>query len=106
MNSYQPEDSEDEKIKMTDNKTPKLLYAISPGRVLQALMEDMRVTVEHIASRTGIDMNTLTRILNEEEQLTQETADKLALLSVISANTWMMVERNYQQLKQENGNHE
>ncbi len=72
-------------------------YAVSPGETLREVMESLGMTQAELATRTGLTVQTLNRIFNGIQPITYETANKLELVTGVSARMWNNLEAQYRE---------
>ena len=72
-------------------------YAIPPGETLEETMEAMGMTQHEMAERTGLPVQTLNRILKDEQPITCETANKLEYVTPYPASFWNNLEAKYRE---------
>lgn len=75
-------------------------YAVAPGRLVQEYIDSALITQAELAKRLDLSVMSLNRILTGEQTVTRNTAEKLALVTKIDANTWIAMEEEYQERKQ------
>lgn len=75
-------------------------YVVIPGETLQETIEYLNMTQAEFAKRMGMTEQSLARIIRGEQVITQETAQKLELLTGTACEFWMNLETQYQKQKQ------
>lgn len=74
----------------------------SPGEILDEWLEERHMTQREFAERVGKSEKFVSQLINGKASLTPDTAHALALVSKVSANTWLRMEADYRAvLKQE-----
>jgi len=85
---------------MSNKKAKKLYafepdYAVPPGETLHEVMVSLEMTQKELAIRTGLTEQTLIRIFKGEQPISYETANRLELVSGVSASFWNNLEAQY-----------
>lgn len=75
-------------------------YYVIPGETLQETIEYLNMTQAEFAKRMGMTEQSLVRIIKGEQPITQETAQKLELVTGTSSEFWMNLETQYYKQKQ------
>ncbi len=75
-------------------------YAVIPGETLQETIEFLNMTQAEFAKRMGMTEQSLVRIIKGEQVISQDTAQKLELVTGVSCEFWMNLETQYQRQKQ------
>lgn len=70
-------------------------YAVPPGATLKESMGSLGLTQRELADRTGIAVQTLTSILDGQQPIDSETANKLELVTGTPAAIWNNLEAQY-----------
>ena len=73
----------------------KDLIAFHPGQYVEELIEDYNVTQKEFAERLGISEMKLGKLVNGEESISNEIAQKLEKLTNISMKTWLNLQNAY-----------
>ena len=73
----------------------KDLIAFHPGQYVEELIEDYNVTQKEFAERLGISEVTLSKLVDGEESISNEIAQKLEKLTNISMKTWLDLQNAY-----------
>ena len=73
----------------------KDLIAFHPGQYVSQLIEDYNVTQKEFAERLGISEVTLSKLVDGEESISNEIAQKLEKLTNISMKTWLNLQNAY-----------
>ncbi|GMA08935.1 hypothetical protein GCM10025886_20860 [Tetragenococcus halophilus subsp. flandriensis] len=73
----------------------KDLVAFHPGSYVEDIIEDLNITQFEFAERVGTSSKTISKIINGEENISVDLANKLAKLTGISIKTWINLQRNY-----------
>lgn len=74
-------------------------YYVIPGETLQETIEYLNMTQSEFAKRMGMTEQSLVRIIKGEQPITQETAQKLELVTGVSNEFWMNLEAQYHKQK-------
>lgn len=72
-------------------------YAIPPGETLEETMHALGMTQHELAERTGLTVQTLSRIFKGEQPITYETANKLKYVTDYPARFWNNLEAQYRE---------
>ncbi len=75
-------------------------YAVIPGETLQETIEYLNMTQAEFAKRMGMTEQSLVRIIKGEQVISQETAQKLELVTGTACEFWMNLETQYQRQRQ------
>ncbi len=73
----------------------KDLIAFHPGQYVEELIEDYNVTQKEFAERLGISEMKLGKLVNGEESISNDIAEKLANITNISMITWLNLQHVY-----------
>lgn len=73
----------------------KELIAFHPGSYVEDLIEDLNITQKEFAERLGTSSKTVSKIINGEERVSNDIANKLAKLTGISIETWLNLQSAY-----------
>jgi addiction module antidote protein HigA len=73
----------------------KDLIAFHPGQYVEELIEGYNVTQKEFAERLGISEMKLGKLVNGEESISNEIAQKLEKLTNISMKTWLNLQNAY-----------
>lgn len=80
---------------MTINKIYKDIIAFHPGSYVEDIIEGLNITQQEFAQRIGTTPKTISKILNGEENISIDLANKLDKISGISLETWMNLQASY-----------
>lgn len=80
---------------MSKNVEYQDLIAFHPGNYVEEIIEELNITQAEFAERLGTSSKTISKIVNGEEKLSNDTANKLAKLTGISLKTWLNLQMNY-----------
>lgn len=72
-------------------------YAIPPGETLKETMRALGMTQYELSERTGLTVQTLSRIFSGKQPITYETANKLAYVTGYPARFWNNLEAQYRE---------
>lgn len=81
---------------ITENEY-KNLIAFHPGEYVEEIIEDLNITQNEFATRLGTSAKTISKIVNKEESISVDIANKLAKLTGISFETWMNLQMIYEE---------
>lgn len=73
----------------------KDLIAFHPGSYVEDLIEDLNITQKEFAERLGTSSKTVSKIINGEERVSNDIANKLSKLTGISIETWLNLQSAY-----------
>ncbi len=73
----------------------KDLTAFHPGQYVEELIEEYNVTQKEFAERLGISEMKLGKLVNGEESISNDIAEKLANITNISMITWLNLQHVY-----------
>lgn len=73
----------------------KDLIAFHPGSYVEDLIEDLNITQNEFAERLGTSTKTVSKIINGEERISNDIANKLAKLTGVSIKTWLNLQNIY-----------
>ena len=73
----------------------KDLIAFHPGQYVEELIKEYNVTQKEFAERLGISEMKLGKLVNGEESLSNDIAEKLANITNISMKTWLNLQNAY-----------
>lgn len=72
-------------------------YAVAPGETLRDTLESLDMSQKDLAKRTGLTVQTVSRILGGEQPITFETANKLEMVTGVPARMWNKMEMKYRE---------
>ncbi len=71
--------------------------AIHPGETLKDILESANITQEELSCRTGISANTIKEIVEGNNSVSPDFADKLSIVFGMSENFWNNLQKNYEE---------
>lgn len=71
------------------------LIAIHPGQYIGELIEDYNMTQKEFAEEFGVSPKTINKLVNGEESISNDIAQKLEKLTNISMKTWLNLQASY-----------
>lgn len=80
---------------MSKVKEYKDLIAFHPGSYVEDIIEELNITQNEFAERLGTSSKTISKIVNGEEKISDDIANKLSKLTGISLETWLNLQTNY-----------
>lgn len=80
---------------MSNEVMYKDLIAFHPGSYVEEIVEDLNITQNEFAERLGTTSKTVSKLINGEDRISNDTANKLAKLTGISLKTWMNLQNTY-----------
>lgn len=81
---------------MSNEVTYKDLIAFHPGSYVEDIIDELNITQAEFAERLGVSPKTVSKIVNGEEGISTETANKLAKLTGVSVITWLNLQSSYE----------
>jgi len=72
-------------------------YAVAPGETLRDTLESLGMSQKNLAKRTGLTVQTVSRILGGDQPITFETANKLEMVTGVPARMWNKLEMKYRE---------
>ena len=73
----------------------KDLIAFHPGQYIGELIEDYQMTQKEFAEKLGLSPKTINKLVNGEESISNDIAQKLAKFTNISMKTWLNLQNFY-----------
>ncbi|WP_022796811.1 HigA family addiction module antitoxin [Bavariicoccus seileri] len=73
----------------------KDLIAFHPGSYVSDIIDDLNITQSEFAERLGTSSKTISKIINGEESISNDMANKLAKLTGVSIKTWLNLQSSY-----------
>ncbi|MBZ1354259.1 HigA family addiction module antidote protein [Streptococcus sp. LPB0406] len=73
----------------------KDLVAFHPGQYIGELIEDYQMTQKEFAEKLGLSPKAISKLVNGEESITNDIAQKLAEFTNISMKTWQNLQNFY-----------
>lgn len=81
---------------MTKNiKTYQDIIAFHPGSYVEDIIDDLNISQKEFAERLGVSAKTISKIVNAEESISKDTANKLAKLTGVSLETWINLQNAF-----------
>ena len=71
------------------------LIAFHPGQYIGELIEDYTMTQKEFAEKLGLSPKTISKLVNGEESISNDLAQKLEKLTNISMKTWLNLQASY-----------
>lgn len=71
------------------------IIAYHPGTYVEDIVDDLNITQAEFAKRLSTSPKTISKIINGEDRITSELANKLAKLTGISIKTWLNLQASY-----------
>ena len=71
------------------------LIAFHPGQYIGELIEDYQMTQKEFAEKLGLSPKTVSKLVNGEESISNDLAQKLEKLTNISMKTWLNLQASY-----------
>lgn len=69
--------------------------AFHPGSYVEDVIDELNLTQAEFAKQLGIPTKTVTNIINGEDNISNDIANRLEKLTGISAKTWINLQTNY-----------
>lgn len=73
----------------------KDLVAFHPGQYIGELIEDYQISQKEFAEKLGLSPKTISKLVNGEESISNDLAQKLEKLTNISMKTWLNLQASY-----------
>ncbi len=73
--------------------------AIHPGETLKDILESANMTPEELSCRTGIPVYTIMEIVEGNNSVSTDFADKFSIVFGMSENFWNNLQNNYEKIK-------
>lgn len=73
----------------------KDLIAFHPGSYVEDIIDDLNITQNEFADRLGTSSKTVSKIVNGEERISKDIANKLSKLTGVDVKTWLTLQANY-----------
>lgn len=80
---------------MSNEVVYKELIAFHPGSYIEDIVEELNITQEEFAERLDTSSKTVSKLINGEERVSNDIANKLAKLTGISIETWINLQVAY-----------
>lgn len=80
---------------MSKEKIYQDLIAFHPGSYIEDIIENLNITQGEFAERLGTSSKTVSKLVNGEEGLSNDIANKLAKLTGVSIKTWLNLQNAY-----------
>lgn len=71
------------------------LIAFHPGSYVEEIIDDLNISQKEFAERLGVSAKTISKIVNAEEPISKDTANKLSKLTGVSIETWVNLQNTY-----------
>ena len=71
------------------------LIAFHPGQYIGELIEDYTMTQKEFAEKLGLSPKTISKLVNGEESISNDLAQKLEKLTNISMKTWLNLQASF-----------
>lgn len=71
------------------------LIAFHPGQYIGELIEDYQMTQKEFAEKLGESPKTISKLVNGEESISNDIAQKLEKLTNISMKTWLNLQASF-----------
>lgn len=78
--------------KIVDSKD---LIAFHPGQYIGVLIEDYQMTQKEFTENFGVSPKTVSKLVNGEQSISNDIAQKLAKFTNISMKTWLNLQNAY-----------
>jgi len=86
---------------MSPRATPRLGfepdYAVAPGKTLQDTLDELGMTQEQVAARSGLTPGTVNRIVQGKHRISRDTAIGLERATGVPARLWNALEMHYRE---------
>ena len=71
------------------------LIAFHPGQYIGELIEDYQLTQKEFAEKLEVSPKTISKLVNGEESISNDLAQKLEKLTNISMKTWLNLQASF-----------
>lgn len=71
------------------------LIAFHPGQYIGELIEDYNMSQKEFAEKLGLSPRTISKLVNGEESISNDIAQKLEKLTNISMKTWLNLQASF-----------
>ena len=71
------------------------LIAFHPGQYIGELIEDYQLTQKEFAEKLEVSPKTISKLVNGEESISNDIAQKLEKLTNISMKTWLNLQASF-----------
>lgn len=71
------------------------IIAYHPGTYVEDIVDDLNITQAEFAKRLSTSPKTISKIINGEDRITSDLANKLAKLTGVSIKTWLNLQSSY-----------
>lgn len=71
------------------------LIAFHPGQYIGELIEDYQMTQKEFAEKLGLSPKTISKLVNDEESISNDIAQKLEKFTNISMKTWLNLQASF-----------
>ena len=75
----------------------KDIVAFHPGYYIADIMEDMEISQAEFATRIGITVKTLKKLINGQVNISNDLAKKLSVMMGTSSEVWLNLQNAYDQ---------
>ena len=72
-------------------------FAVLPGDTLLEVLESKSITQKDLAIRTGLTVQTISRIISGEQPISYPTANSFEMVTGVPAKFWNNLEANYRE---------
>lgn len=73
----------------------KDVIAFHPGQYIGELIEDYQMTQKEFAEKLGVAPRTISKLVNGEDSISNDIAQKLEKLTNISMKTWLNLQASF-----------
>ena len=73
----------------------KDVIALHPGQYIGELIEDYQMTPKEFAEKLEVSPKTISKLVNGEESISDDLAQKLEKFTNISMKTWLNLQASY-----------
>ena len=71
------------------------MISFHPGQYIGELIEDYNMSQKEFAEKLGLSPRTISKLVNGEESISNDIAQKLAKLTNISMKTWLNLQASF-----------
>ena len=82
---------------MSNVKEYKDIVAFHPGYYIADIIDDMEISQNEFATRMGTTVETLSKLINGQANISNDLAKKLSVMLGTSVEVWQNLQNNYDQ---------
>ena len=82
---------------MSNEKEYKDIVAFHPGYYIADIIDDMEISQNEFATRMGTTVETLSKLINGQANISNDLATKLSVMLGTSVEVWQNLQNTYDQ---------